>query len=49
MKMIYLAKKNGGIICHADLKAMKDLDGIAKPDKTVTIAEWEAARKRGLH
>jgi hypothetical protein len=43
MKMIYLAKKNGGIICHADLKAMKDLDGIAKPDKTVTVEEWEAA------
>ena len=40
---IYLAKKNGMVIFHTDLDAMKELDGIEKPGKTVTIAEWEAA------
>ena len=39
---IYLAKKDGSVIFHTDLTAMKQLDGIA-PDKTVTIQEWEAA------
>lgn len=41
--MVYLAKKNGGIIHHTDLKAMKDLDGVSAPDKSVTDQEWEAA------
>jgi hypothetical protein len=41
--MVYLAKKNGSVIYHTDLQAMKDLDGISKPDKTVTVQEWEAA------
>jgi hypothetical protein len=40
---VYLAKKNGTVIYHTDLAAMKQLDGISKPDKTVTVEEWEAA------
>jgi hypothetical protein len=40
---VYLAKKNGTVIYHTDLAAMKQLDGISKPDKTVTVQEWEAA------
>jgi hypothetical protein len=40
---VYLAKKNGTVICHTDLAAMKQLDGIARADKTVTVEEWEAA------
>jgi hypothetical protein len=40
---VYLAKKNGAVIHHTDLAAMKQLDGISEPDKTVTIEEWEAA------
>jgi len=39
--MVYLAKKNGGIIHHTDLKAMKDLDGISAPKMTVTDEEWD--------
>jgi hypothetical protein len=40
---VYLAKKNGTVIYHTDLAAMEQLDGISKPDKTVTVEEWEAA------
>jgi len=40
---VYLAIKNGSVIYHTDLTAMEQLDGIKKPDKTVTIQEWEAA------
>jgi len=44
MRDIYLWKENGGVICHADLRAAADLDGLTrKPDKTVTEAEWHAA------
>jgi hypothetical protein len=41
--MIYLIKKNGGVIPHTDLKAMEALDGISSPDMTITEAEWKAA------
>jgi len=41
--MVYLAKKNGVVIAHADKQAMRELDGIERPDMTVTDAEWEAA------
>jgi hypothetical protein len=41
--MIYLAKKDGMVIAHTDLGAMKELDGAETPDMTVTEAEWEAA------
>jgi hypothetical protein len=40
--MIYLAKKDGAVIVHADISAMQELDGTA-PDKTVTVEEWESA------
>jgi hypothetical protein len=40
---IYLAKKNDMVIFHTDLTAMKELDGISKPEKTVSVEEWEAA------
>jgi hypothetical protein len=43
MEKVYLIKKGGNVIAHRDLAAMKQLDGIAKPDKTITVAEWEAA------
>jgi hypothetical protein len=40
---VYLAKKDGVVINHTDLSAMKQLDGIDTPEKIVTIAEWEDA------
>jgi hypothetical protein len=40
--MIYLAKKNGILIIHTDIKAMGDLDGV-NPEKTVSDADWAAA------
>jgi hypothetical protein len=40
---VYLAKKDGAVIHHTDLAAMEQLDGISKPEKTVTEQEWEAA------
>jgi hypothetical protein len=40
--MVYLAKKNGAVVHHADQKAMMDLDGVT-PDKTITDAEFEEA------
>ena len=41
--MVYLAKKNGAVIYHTDLAAMKQLDGIDKAEKAVSEAEWEEA------
>jgi hypothetical protein len=41
--MIYLIRKDGMVIPHTDLAAMKELDGAETPDMTVTEAEWEAA------
>jgi hypothetical protein len=40
---VYLAKKNGAVIFHTDLSAMEQLDGIANPDKTVEMEQWEKA------
>lgn len=40
--MIYLAKKNDGVVYHTDLTAMKSIDGIDKSEMTVTEAEFEA-------
>ncbi|GHV91992.1 hypothetical protein AGMMS50268_24950 [Spirochaetia bacterium] len=40
--MIYLARKNGVLIIHTDIKAMGDLDGV-EPEKTVSNADWAAA------
>lgn len=41
--MVYLAKKNGEVVAHTSKKAMRELDGIEKPDMEVTDAEYEAA------
>jgi hypothetical protein len=41
--MVYLAKKNGGVIHHTDLAAMKALDGVETPDMEITNEEFEAA------
>lgn len=40
--MIYLGKKNGTVVHHVNIAAMKQLDGI-EPGKSVTEEEWEAA------
>jgi hypothetical protein len=40
---VFLARKDGQVVHHTDKKAMKALDGIATPEKTVTDAEFEAA------
>jgi hypothetical protein len=40
--MVYLAKKNGAVVCHADLAAMNAIDGI------VEIADEEFAAAGGL-
>jgi hypothetical protein len=41
--MVYLAKKDGGVVHHTSLQALKDMDGIERPDMTVTDEEFEAA------
>jgi hypothetical protein len=38
--MVYLARKNGAVIYHTDLAAMKRLDGISSAEKTITDTEW---------
>jgi hypothetical protein len=43
MEQVYLAKKNGAVVYHTDLAAMKQLDGIENPEKIVPLVEWEAA------
>jgi hypothetical protein len=40
--MIYLARKNGTVVAHADRQAMLDLDGVT-PEMQATEAEFEAA------
>lgn len=40
--MIYLARKEGRVIFHADRDAMKELDGL-EPEKTVSTEEFEEA------
>lgn len=41
--MVYLAKKNGEVIHHTDLAAMKQMDGIETPDLTVSDDDFQAA------
>jgi hypothetical protein len=41
--MVYLAKKNGAVVHHTDLAAMKALDGIETPDMEITDEEFAAA------
>jgi hypothetical protein len=40
---VYLAIKGDVVVHHTDLSAMADMDGISKPDKTVTDEEWDSA------
>ena len=40
--MVYLARKNGTVIIHADKQAMKDMDG-AVPEMEITDEEFAAA------
>jgi hypothetical protein len=40
---VYLARKNGAVIAHTDLEAMKRLDGVNAPEMTVPVEEFEAA------
>jgi len=42
--MIYLWIKDGRVICHADINAAAELDGLTRaPDRAATEAEWEEA------
>ena len=41
--MVYIAKKDGGVVHHTSLKALKAMDGIDKPDMQVSDEEFEAA------
>jgi hypothetical protein len=41
--MVYLARKNGAVIFHTDLAAMKRLDGISKAERIASDDEWEEA------
>jgi hypothetical protein len=41
--MVYLAKKDGVVVHHTCLTALKEMDGIDKPDMQISEAEWEAA------
>jgi hypothetical protein len=41
--MVYLAKKNGEVIHHTDLAAMKSMDGIETPDLAITEEAFQAA------
>jgi fumarylacetoacetate (FAA) hydrolase family protein len=43
MRNVYLAKKAGAVVYHTDLEAMKQLDGIEKPEMTISEADFEAA------
>ncbi len=40
---VYLARKNGGVVFHTDLEAMREIDGIAAPELTLSEEQWEAA------
>jgi hypothetical protein len=41
--MVYLAKKNGAVVCRADRAAMKALDGIETPEMKISDEEFAAA------
>ena len=40
---VYLAQKDGEVVSISDLPALGELYGISKPDRTVSVGEWEAA------
>lgn len=41
--MVYLAKKDGDVVHHTSLEALKEMDGIEKPDMQISDEEFEAA------
>ena len=41
--MVYLARKNGAVIHHTDMEAMKTMDGIGKAEMEISDEEFEAA------
>jgi len=41
--MVYLAKKDGGVVHHTSLQALKEMDGIEKADMEISDEEFEAA------
>ena len=41
--MVYVARKDGGVVIHTSLQELKNMDGIDKPDVTMTDEEYEAA------
>ncbi|MDR2951684.1 MAG: hypothetical protein LBU82_00420 [Treponema sp.] len=41
--MVFLAIKDGGVVHHTSLKALKNMDGIEKADLEISDAEFEAA------
>ena len=41
--MVYLAKKENKVIHHTSKQAMLEMDGISKPDMTITEEEFYAA------
>lgn len=41
--MVYLARKNGAVIHHTDMEAMKTMDGIGKAELEISDEEFEAA------
>jgi hypothetical protein len=43
IKMVYIARKNGGAVHHTSLEAMKQIDGIDEPEMETSDAEFEAA------
>jgi len=38
---IYLVKKGTTVVPHTDLAAMKSIEGINSPNRTVSMQEWE--------
>jgi len=41
--MVYLAKKNGGVVHHTSLQALKEMEGIENADLEISDEEFEAA------
>jgi hypothetical protein len=41
--MVYLAKKDGDVVHHTSLEALREMDGIETPDMEITDEEFEAA------
>ena len=41
--MVYLAEKDGGVVHHTSLQALKEMDGIDKADMEISDVEFEAA------